>query len=73
MLLWFLCCEWVLAKPAASQRMHAPKSVPRFDTVQVSLGQSTAPLFGPWKFQTGDSPLDPMTHAPLWAEPDFDD
>ncbi len=37
------------------------------------LGQATAPLFGPWRFQTGDSPVDPVTHAPLWAEPGFDD
>lgn len=31
------------------------------------------PLVGPWKFQVGDSPLDPATHQPLWAEPSFDD
>lgn len=31
------------------------------------------PLDGPWKFRTGDSPIDPATRAPLWAEPDFDD
>jgi hypothetical protein len=39
----------------------------------VDLGQAVQPLNGPWKFQTGDSPLDPRTHQPLWAEPDFDD
>ncbi len=27
----------------------------------------------PWKFTEGDSPTDPATHKPLWAEPDFDD
>jgi hypothetical protein len=40
---------------------------------QVTLGQSAAPLYGPWKFHIGDSPIDPKTGQPLWAEPNFDD
>jgi hypothetical protein len=40
---------------------------------QVTLGRSIVALNGPWKFQPGDSPLDPATHAPLWAQPGFDD
>jgi hypothetical protein len=40
---------------------------------EISLGQSAVPLYGPWKFTVGDSPVDPVTHAPLWAEPGFDD
>jgi len=39
----------------------------------ITLGQSVVPLYGPWKFQIGDSPLNPETHAPLWAEPGYDD
>jgi hypothetical protein len=39
----------------------------------VTLGQSILPLNGPWKFTIGDSPIDPATHQPLWAEPTFDD
>ena len=39
----------------------------------VTLGQSVVPLYGPWKFTVGDSPIDPSTHTPLWAEPGFDD
>src|SRR5580693_4547552 len=39
----------------------------------ISLGQSAVPLFGPWKFTVGDSPIDSKTGHPLWAEPDFDD
>jgi hypothetical protein len=31
------------------------------------------PLNGPWKFQIGDSPTDPKTGWPVWAEPAFDD
>jgi uncharacterized protein (DUF2062 family) len=41
--------------------------------VPITLGQSVAALNGPWKFETGDSPIDAVTHEPLWAEPDFDD
>ena len=39
----------------------------------ITLGQSAVPLYGPWKFQVGDSPVDPINHSPLWSEPDFDD
>jgi hypothetical protein len=39
----------------------------------ITLGQSSLPLTGPWKFQTGDSPLDPATHKHQWSEPGFDD
>ncbi|WP_260735156.1 PP2C family protein-serine/threonine phosphatase [Tunturiibacter lichenicola] len=39
----------------------------------ITLGQSVYPLNGPWKFTIGDSPIDPATHQPLWAEPSFDD
>jgi hypothetical protein len=40
---------------------------------KITLGPSVAPLYGPWKFTVGDSPIDPATHAPLWAQPSFDD
>lgn len=39
----------------------------------VKLGQAAAPLYWPWKFTVGDSPIDPKTGQPLWAETDFDD
>src|SRR5579871_402962 len=39
----------------------------------VTLGQSSVPLYGPWKFTVGDSPVDAKTGKPLWAEPGFDD
>ena len=41
--------------------------------MDIHLGDSVVALYGPWKFQIGDSPVDPATHAPLWAEPGFDD
>ncbi len=37
------------------------------------LGQSVVPLYGPWAFHVNDSPVDPVTHLPLWAETGFDD
>ena len=46
-----------------------PTSTP----ASITLGQSVVPLYGPWKFQIGDSPIDPKTGHPLWAEPAFDD
>jgi hypothetical protein len=39
----------------------------------IVLGNSTAPLYGPWKFQVGDSPVDSLNNSRLWSEPDFDD
>ncbi|HEY6764434.1 MAG TPA: PP2C family protein-serine/threonine phosphatase [Candidatus Sulfotelmatobacter sp.] len=39
----------------------------------VTIGPPAAPLYGPWKFAVGDSPIDPGTDQPLWAEPGFDD
>ncbi len=48
-------------------------SSPSGSAANVTLGQSAVPLFGPWKFTVGDSPVDPATHQPLWAEPGFDD
>ncbi len=39
----------------------------------IVIDDSTAPLYGPWKFHVGDSPIDPISHSPLWSEPGFDD
>ncbi len=41
--------------------------------VAITLGRSAVPLYGPWKFTVGDSPTDPKSGMPLWAEQDFDD
>jgi hypothetical protein len=46
---------------------------PEQGTAHVTLGRSVVPLYGPWKFTVGDSPIDPATNTPLWAQPDFDD
>ncbi len=41
--------------------------------VAIPLGHSVAPLYRGWKFTVGDSPIDPKTGTPLWAQPNFDD
>src|SRR5271154_5960544 len=56
---------------ATAQQPSAPDPI-----AHIALGQSAVPLFGPWKFHIGDSPIDPnatKTGQPLWAEPGFDD
>ena len=34
---------------------------PAQGTTRVTLGPSVVPLYGPWKFTVGDSPIDPAT------------
>jgi hypothetical protein len=57
---------------AAAQRPQADSS-PAAGPAPITLGQFAAPLNGPWKFQIGDSPMDPATGKLLWVEPGFDD
>ena len=65
----FVCGIIAAAQPATPS---APP-VQSQSTAHVTLGQAAMPLYGPWKFTVGDSPMDPKTGKPLWAEPDFDD
>ena len=66
---------WFSAGVLMAQRM--PASAARSQSggvvVPVALGQSVVTLDGPWKFTVGDSPNDPNTGQPLWAEVGFDD
>ncbi len=68
-LLWFGIGAWAQTPSAAAQLKHAQSD----GAAHIRLGQSAVPLYGPWKFKVGDSPVDPLTHAPLWAQPGFDD
>ncbi|MGA8041896.1 MAG: hypothetical protein WCA37_03750, partial [Terracidiphilus sp.] len=52
--------------PARNQPVTPP-------AMRIRIGTSAAALNGPWKFTIGDSPIDPATGRPLWAEPGFDD
>jgi hypothetical protein len=58
----------LLTVTVLNAQAHAPSSA-----VDITLGQAMAPLYGPWKFTIGDSPVDAKTGKLLWAEPDFDD
>src|SRR5271156_5688017 len=49
------------------------QDMPEKGTTHITLGQSVVPLYGPWKFTVGDSPVDSATHLPVWAEPGFND
>lgn len=53
----------------AQAAQPTPPSAPS----RIHLGNSVVALNGPWKFQVGDSPIDPATGKPAWAEPGFDD
>ena len=58
-LLWLGCVGWAKAQSAPAQQTPAQPGAAGQGLAQVRLGQATAPLYGPWKFQVGDSPLDP--------------
>jgi Stage II sporulation protein E (SpoIIE) len=70
-LVWFGLDVWTLAQVAIVPAAAAPAAAATIE--HITVGDSTAPLNGPWKFHVGDSPVDPASHAPLWAEPGFDD
>lgn len=61
------CAVAAVAQPAGPAPA-ASKSVATFPS-----GQSVVALNGPWRFQVGDSPIDPVTQRFVWAEPGFDD
>ena len=64
----------VASAEISGSRQRPPTSpTARDDVGVISLGQAKVPLYRPWKFQVGDSPLDPVTGKPLWTEPGFDD
>lgn len=64
---FLLCLVILLGSLFSRAQPQSPAAAP------VSVGYSVFPLYGPWKLHIGDSPLDPATHQPLWAEPSFND
>lgn len=58
------------ANAGAAQQTQTPTDT---SAQSIVLGESVAPLYGPWKFHTGDSPIDPATGKRLWAELRFND
>jgi hypothetical protein len=69
------CSAFILAISLAATVAQASTSARANDNsvTQIRIGQSVFELHGPWKFTIGDSPLDPKTGQPLWAEPRLDD
>ena len=59
--------------PAQSPTSPPARSTQSNGDTYITLGQSSVPLYGPWKFTVGDSPINPKTGQPLWIEPGFDD
>ena len=57
-LAWLGCAAWANAE-----------AVP----AHVTLGQAAAPLYGPWKFTVGDSPIDPGNPPAALGRAGFDD
>jgi Stage II sporulation protein E (SpoIIE) len=68
----FRCLFSLLACLLLTVTAHAQGS-PAPEITHVTLGPSSVPLYGPWKFRVGDSPIGPATNTPLWAQPGFDD
>lgn len=61
---------WNILSPA--QKTTTPARASNSD-IALSVGHSVFPLYGPWRFHIGDSPVDATTGEPLWAEASFDD
>ena len=67
-----LVCAPAIA--GAASKMPSRKAPPVSSASEaIHLGDSLEPLNGPWRFQVGDSPIDPATGQPIWAQPGFDD
>ena len=66
----FACGILALISPSAFPE-NAPSN--SGSATPITFGQAVAPLYGPWKFQVGDSPVDRATNTLLWAEPAFND
>src|SRR5271169_6540925 len=70
----FVAAAQMAGAPQGQAKTQPGQSGSSADSIaHVTLGQAAVPLFGPWKFTVGDSPIDAKTGKPLWAEPDFND
>jgi serine phosphatase RsbU (regulator of sigma subunit) len=68
-----VCGNLAAAQPAPQPTTPSAALAESQSAAHVALGQSAVALYGPWKFTVGDSPIDPKSGKPLWAEPHFDD
>jgi hypothetical protein len=63
----------ILTCGAVASGQQQPHSGPPKSAALITFGEFAKPLNGPWKFQIGDSSVDPATGQMQWTEPDFDD
>jgi hypothetical protein len=71
-----VCLTLLLCRMAVSAQAVAPPPVASVTpgmATSVTVGQSLVPLYGPWKFHVGDSPVDASTNQLIWATSQFDD
>jgi hypothetical protein len=71
-----LLCLGISASTRAQSGQTPPAAnteAPAGTVPLLHFGRSISPLYGPWKFHIGDSPLVAGTNTPLWATPGFDD
>jgi len=72
LILWLGYCGCAQAQGPQVQQEPVRQASGTHPVANIKVGQSAIPLYGPWKFTVGDSPIDAATHQPLWAEPSFD-
>ena len=70
---FLLAVSLIVALGSVRVPVLSAQSTPSSGTEHLKLSRSATPLYGPWKFTIGDSPLNPSTGQPLWADPGFDD
>ncbi len=72
---YLLAAFFACAILSQGQSASSPKTSPANadSTAPITFGQAVVPLNGPWRFQIGDSPINPQTGTTLWADPEFDD
>jgi serine phosphatase RsbU (regulator of sigma subunit) len=70
---WLVLSVCAVLAPAGPAELRQDPSAQSDSALHITLGQSVIPLYGPWRFTVGDSPIDPATRTPLWAELGFDD
>ena len=68
-----LVCGSLAAAQPAPQPANPPALLAQAQNMaHVTLGQAAVPLYGPWKFAIGDSPIDSNTGQPICIDASFD-
>jgi Stage II sporulation protein E (SpoIIE) len=73
MLVFVMASSWLNGQDAALRSAARGTTSASPEATTIQLGDNLVPLRKVWKFEVGDSPIDPASRVPLWAEPGFDD